>query len=84
MRALKLTDSAASDFQYYFGRDLLVCPVVEAGVTVWRGYVPAGRWISVWDQTKYEGGHEVEINATLDYIPVFAREGSEIMASLPL
>jgi alpha-glucosidase (family GH31 glycosyl hydrolase) len=84
MRALKLTDSAASDFQYYFGRDLLVCPIVEAGMTTWRGSLPAGRWFSLWDQTCYEGCQEISIDAPLDQIPVFVREGSAILGLLPL
>lgn len=84
MRALRLTESTASDFQYYFGRDLLVCPIVEAGATTWRGILPAGRWISVWDQACYEGGQEITVDAPLDQIPVFARVGSEVVGVLPL
>jgi len=78
MRALKLTEARASDYQYFFGRDLLVCPIVEADVTVWRGYLPAGRWTSLWDDTVYEGGQDVEMDAPLDRIPVFVRDGADL------
>jgi alpha-glucosidase (family GH31 glycosyl hydrolase) len=78
MRALKLTDAQASDIQYYFGRDLLVCPIIEPDVSTWCGYLPAGRWISLWNHTVYEGGAEVEVPAPLDRIPVFVRAEAEM------
>ena len=39
----------ALESQYCYGRDLLVAPVVEAGATDWKAYLPAGTaWIHLW------------------------------------
>jgi alpha-glucosidase (family GH31 glycosyl hydrolase) len=82
MRALRLTDLAASDYQYFFGRDLLVCPVVEPDATRWNIYLPPGRWCSLWGRTEYTGGNEVQIESPLDRIPVFVRTGTSIPVCL--
>ncbi|MCA9906525.1 MAG: glycoside hydrolase family 31 protein, partial [Anaerolineae bacterium] len=78
MRALALTHPEASPYQYLFGRDLLVCPVVEADVTRWPVYLPDGTWRSLWDGAAYTGGQHVEVDAPLDRIPVFVRAGAAI------
>lgn len=78
MRALKLYDPAASDYQYFFGRDLLVCPVVEAGVKRSKLYLPAGQWYSLWDGRKYDGKTTIEVDTPLERIPVFVRLGADI------
>jgi len=83
MRALKLTDPAASDYQYYIGRDLLVSPVVEPDASQWQLYLPLGHWFSLWDRTEYLGGRAVEVETPLNRIPVLVRAGAEIPAHLP-
>jgi alpha-glucosidase (family GH31 glycosyl hydrolase) len=71
--AVKLWD------QYMLGRDLLVAPVIEEGATSREVYLPKGRWWHLFEQRWYEAGwHTVE--APLESIPVFLREG----ATLPL
>lgn len=78
MRALKLYEPKASNYQYFFGRDLLVCPVVEPNVTGWPVYLPAGHWYSLWDKTEYEGENTIEVDVPLNHIPVFVRQGTAI------
>jgi len=80
MRALRLFDEQASDYEYYFGRDLLVCPVVEAGVTSTSVYLPAGEWVDLWTKQAYSGSQTVTVDVPIDRIPVFVRAG----AILPL
>ncbi len=80
MRALKLWQREASDYQYYFGRDLLVCPVVEDGARVWDVYLPPGVWFDLWTKRRYEGGQTITVPAAVDTLPVFARSGSRIPA----
>lgn len=82
MRALKLFDPAASDYQYLFGRDLLVCPVVEPDISRASCYLPAGNWRSLWDGTAYTGGAVVAVETPLNRIPVFVRGGASIPVNL--
>lgn len=79
------SDPAARNypFEYHFGSDLLVAPVVEEGRDDWEVYLPKGEWIDFWSKTHYQGGRAVGISAPLDRIPVFIREGSVIPLDLP-
>lgn len=78
MRALQLWYPEASPYQYFFGRDLLVCPVVEAGLTTYSVFLPAGEWRDLWTGTKYKGGVKLQVDVPLERIPVFVREGSSV------
>lgn len=78
MRALQLWYPEASSYQYFFGRDLLVCPIVEAGITRAPVYLPSGEWRDLWTDTLYTGGTTVEIDTPLDRIPVFVRAASPL------
>lgn len=61
---------------YLFGPDLLVAPVMEAGATTRRVYLPAGcTWTDANTKTVYDGGQFVTVPAPLDIIPVLIREG---------
>ena len=78
MRTLKLWHAQASDYQYFFGRDLLICPVVEEGATAWQGYLPPGTWYDLWTKQAYTGDQAITVSAPIDRIPVFVREGAQI------
>lgn len=61
---------------YMFGSDILVAPVMEAGVTERKVYLPAGcKWTESATGIVYEGGTTVNAKADIDIIPVFIREG---------
>lgn len=63
--------------EYFFGPDVLVAPVLYAGVVSRRVYLPEGeRWIEYASGKEYEGGREYQADAPLDTIPVFLRKGS--------
>jgi alpha-glucosidase len=67
-----------SQVSYLFGPDLLVAPVVDAGASRWRTYLPAGAtWIHVWSGAEHAGGEEVEVAAPLGEPPVFYRKQSQ-------
>ena len=67
--------------QFCYGRDLLVAPVIEAGVEIWEAYLPAGvAWVHVWSQKRYAGGALVRVDAPLGEPPVFFREDSAYAA----
>lgn len=82
--------------QYMVGSDLLVAPVVREGATKRHVYLPKGdSWVDWWTGIRYEGGTEIETDAPLDRLPLFARAGAALptqqviqntgeMARLPL
>ena len=73
MRALKLWHAEASDYQYYFGRGLLVCPVIEPDVTSWQVYLPPGTWRDFWTHETLQGDGVIMVEAGVDTIPVYWR-----------
>lgn len=77
MRAAHLVDPSGSVYDYFFGRDLLVSPVVQPGVATWRVYLPEGNWRSLWSTETYSGG-SITIDVPLSRIPVFVRENAGI------
>lgn len=65
-----------SQTTYLYGADMLVAPVIDAGVTSWRAYLPQGpTWIHLWSQEEFAGGTDVEVPAPLGSPPVFYRKG---------
>ena len=65
------------DDEYLLGGDLLVAPVVSAGVTARQVYLPAGRWYD-WYTGEAHGGGYVIAPTPMERIPVFARGGAVI------
>lgn len=60
---------------YMFGSDLLVAPVMEAGVCERAVYLPAGcNWTEAATGIVYTGGSKVIAKAPIDIIPVFVKE----------
>ena len=63
---------------YMLGPDLLVSPVMEAGVTERTVYLPAGTvWRDAYTGIIHEGGRRVTVPAPLGIIPVMIRDGKE-------
>ena len=64
-------------YEYMFGPALLVSPVTEPGVTVWRTYLPKhdGGWYDYRTGEHYDGGQYVTTPVTKAFIPVFVRAG---------
>jgi len=82
MRALKLWHAEASDYPYFLGRDLLIYPVVESGVTSWPVYLPPGTWYDLWTKTRFDGGQTIMADAPLGRIPAFVRGGVRLPVRL--
>lgn len=84
VRPLNFYDRESSKYddiedEYLWGRDILVAPVMEKGMTERRVVFPAGKWIDMKDPSRvYEGGDTVVYAAPLDVIPLFVRAGSFI------
>jgi alpha-D-xyloside xylohydrolase len=63
--------------QYMFGADLLVAPVVVPGARSRSVYLPAGAtWTDLRTGRTVAGGQTLEVDAALESIPVFARDGA--------
>ena len=63
---------------YMFGPDLLVSPVMEAGVQTRAVYLPQGtKWMDAYTKEVYEGGQTVTVPAPMDIIPVMVRDGKK-------
>ena len=69
-------EALRQDSEYMFGPKYLVCPVLEAGVTTWKVYLPvnAGGWDDFWTNEHLEGGKYYDIPVSLENIPVFVRK----------
>ena len=64
--------------EYMFGASLLINPVTEKGVNVWKTYLPeyeAG-WYDLWTGHKYNGGQTVDVPVNIEKIPVFVKAGT--------
>lgn len=82
MRALQLIDKQTSQYDYLFGRDLLVSPVVEPNIDTWTTYLPDGRWRSLWTNEVFEGVSEISTSVAIDRIPIFIRDDANFLLSI--
>ncbi len=74
-RADQATWSIADQFS--FGPSLMVSPVLEAGATDRRVYLPKGAsWYDFWTNARLEGGKYIQAAAPLEHLPLFVRAGS--------
>lgn len=63
--------------QFMLGDALLVAPVLSEHERARRLYLPAGRWLDL-DGGAVKGGRWITVDAPLDRIPVFQREGTVV------
>lgn len=70
--------------QWLLGDDLIVAPVWRSGDRRRDVYLPEGRWVDFWDRDRIvQGPITLDEHAPLDELPMFAREGSEILRVSP-
>jgi alpha-glucosidase len=72
------TDQLSYDLQYeyLFGSDILIKPVVQQGQTKQEVYLPEDLWVHLWTGTEYLNGGLVIVDAQIGYPPVFYRKNS--------
>lgn len=66
-------------YQYLYGRDLLVAPVIKPGKNRWKVYLPKDTWVHLWSGKTFTGGKEVIVEAPFGQPPVFYRKSSEFV-----
>ncbi len=79
-------DTAALNrqYQYLFGKSILVAPITEPGVSTWNVYLPkTAGWYDFWTGKRFNGGQSVNTAAPLDKIPLFVKAGSIIPMGKP-
>ena len=64
--------------EFIFGNQILVCPVQEPNAKGRRMYIPRGKWYNYWTREYVSGGQEHWVDADLDIIPIFVKEGAII------
>jgi alpha-glucosidase/alpha-D-xyloside xylohydrolase len=62
--------------QYFWGRDILVAPVVEKGATLRKLYLPSGTWFDFWTEQSTTGGRQVDRRVDLETMPLYVRGGA--------
>jgi alpha-glucosidase len=62
--------------QAMLGPFVMVAPVVAAGATTRRVVFPAGRWVELPSGVVVEGPTELDVDAPLAALPMWAREGA--------
>lgn len=66
-------------YQYLFGNELLVAPVVEKGQTLKKIVLPAGKWIDYYDNTNiFNGNQTIQYQTTPENLPLLVRAGAII------
>ena len=66
------------DDEYYFGSNLLVCPVMN-GEGVRDIYLPEGDWVDFFTGEQWQGGRwYTGVRCPLERMPVFIRRGTRI------
>jgi alpha-glucosidase len=72
---------------FMLGEDLLVAPVVEQGAVSRSVYLPrlpqGHRWFDFYSRQAYASGQTHCVDAPLDRLPLFAREGARIELAAP-
>ena len=72
------------DDQYFFGKDLLVCPLTLEDGDSREVYLPGGLWYGFFDGQPYEGGRRFTVQAKEEEIPVFVRDGAIVPTAEPV
>ncbi len=67
------------EFEYMFGDDILIVPIVEKGQETAEVYLPQGKkWYNFHNDFIYDGGKKYTEKLNLETIPIFIKSGSYI------
>lgn len=69
--------------QFMLGADLLVAPILRPAQRHRLVYLPDGDWYDFWSGQHYRGGQWLQIQVSLDALPLFQRGGTAIPMQAP-
>ena len=69
--------AVAIDDQYYFGRSLLIAPILTE-TNRRKVYLPEGAWTDYWTKERLTGGRWLDVDAPLDAMPIYVAAGAVI------
>jgi alpha-glucosidase len=83
LKSLVLYDQADPQTHYrndefIFGEKILACPITGPNQNGRRMYFPIGKWYNFWTDEIVKGGQELWVDADLDSMPLFVKEGAII------
>ncbi|MBL7558785.1 glycoside hydrolase family 31 protein [Olleya sp. YSTF-M6] len=64
--------------EFMYGNQILVCPIQEPNAKGRRMYIPRGTWYNFWTDEVVQGGKEKWVDAEIDSMPIFIKEGAII------
>ncbi|RAJ16309.1 glycoside hydrolase family 31 protein [Olleya aquimaris] len=64
--------------EFVYGNQILVCPIQEPNAKGRRMYIPRGTWYNFWTDEVVDGGKEKWVDAEIDSMPIFIKEGAVI------
>ncbi len=64
--------------EFIFGDKIFVCPIIEPNSKGRRLYLPKGNWYNYWSNKLVKGGQEMWVDADIDSLPIFVKEGAII------
>ncbi|MEP3837454.1 MAG: glycoside hydrolase family 31 protein [Algibacter sp.] len=64
--------------EFIFGEKILACPITGPNQKGRRMYFPQGKWYNFWTDEVVKGGTEQWVEADLDSMPIFVKEGAII------
>lgn len=66
-------------YEYLFGPDLYIRPVLKEGRDIQKVYLPKDEWVHIWTGKEYSGNQIIEVNCPIGYPPVFYRKNSKFI-----
>lgn len=66
------------DDQYFFGDQMMVCPVTVKGAKSRTVYLPEGQWVDYWTGEKFDGKKNILTLTPLTKLPIYIKAGAII------
>lgn len=72
------------DDEYFFGKDMVVCPITMVQKGEREAYLPDGKWYDLFSDEEIAGGKKFHIKADVEKIPVYVRDGAVVPFAEPV